>query len=220
MDSRKSLAPTPRTELRRIPARGSYDVPTVHAILDEALVCHVGFVHEGQPYVIPTAFARIEDRLIVHGAAASRLLDVVLAGGAPACVTVTLLDGLVLARSAFHHSMNYRSVVMLGRARVLADPAEKMIALRRFTNHILPGRFEEVRPPSDSELKATMVLSLPLEEVSAKIRKGPPVDDEGDIERPVWAGVIPLRGQLGTPEPMDNLVPGVPEIDRRRFTRF
>ena len=214
-----TFTPTPRTQVRRLPKRGVYDQTEVYAILDEGFLCHVGFAIDGQPYVIPTGYARLGDEIFIHGSAASRMLRA-LGDGVDVCVTVTLVDGFVLSRSAFHHSMNYRSVVMLGRARVLADPMEKMIAMRRFTNHILPGRFEEVRPPSDAELKATMVLALPLQEVSAKIRKGPPVEDEGDIDRPVWAGVVPLRGQLGTPEPMDNLVPGVPEIDRTRFTRF
>jgi uncharacterized protein len=214
-----TFTPTPRTQVRRLPKRGVYDQTEVYAILDEGFLCHVGFAIDGQPYVIPTGYARLGDEIFIHGSAASRMLRA-LGDGVDVCVTVTLVDGLVLSRSAFHHSMNYRSVVMLGRARVLADPMEKMIAMRRFTNHILPGRFEEVRPPSDAELKATMVLALPLQEVSAKIRKGPPVEDEGDIDRPVWAGVVPLRGQLGTPEPMDDLVPGVPEIDRTRFTRF
>jgi nitroimidazol reductase NimA-like FMN-containing flavoprotein (pyridoxamine 5'-phosphate oxidase superfamily) len=215
----ETFTPTARTQVRRIPQRGVYDKNEVYAILDEGYVCHVGFALDGQPYVVPTGYARLGDEILIHGSAASRMLRA-MGDGVDVCVTVTLVDGFVLSRSAFHHSMNYRSVVMLGRARVLADPVEKMIALRRFTNHILPGRFEEVRPPSDAELKGTMVLALPLEEVSAKIRKGPPVEDEGDIERPVWAGVVPLRSHLGTPEPMDNLVAGVPEIDRARFTRF
>lgn len=215
----ETFTPTARTQVRRIPQRGVYDKNEVYAILDEGYVCHVGFALDGQPYVVPTGYARLGDEILIHGSAASRMLRA-MGDGVDVCVTVTLVDGFVFSRSAFHHSMNYRSVVMLGRARVLADPVEKMIALRRFTNHILPGRFEEVRPPSDAELKGTMVLALPLEEVSAKIRKGPPVEDEGDIERPVWAGVVPLRSQLGTPEPMENLVPGVPEIDRARFTRF
>jgi nitroimidazol reductase NimA-like FMN-containing flavoprotein (pyridoxamine 5'-phosphate oxidase superfamily) len=214
-----TFTPTPRTQVRRLAQRGVYDRTEVYAILDEGFLCHVGFAIDGQPYVIPTGYARLGDEIFIHGSAASRMLRA-LGDGVDVCVTVTLVDGFVLSRSAFHHSMNYRSVVMLGRARVLADPMEKMIAMRRFTNHILPGRFEEVRPPSDAELKATMVLALPLQEVSAKIRKGPPVEDEGDIERPVWAGVVPLRAQLGTPVPMDDLVPGVPEIDRARFTRF
>ena len=215
----ESFSPTPRTQVRRIPQRGVYDRDVVYAILDEGYLCHVGFAMDGQTYVIPTGYARLGDEIFIHGSAASRMLRA-LGDGVDVCVTVTLVDGFVFSRSAFHHSMNYRSVVMLGRARVVADPAEKMIALRRFTNHILPGRFEEVRAPSDSELKATMVLALPIEEVSAKIRKGPPVEDEGDIERPTWAGVVPLCVQLGTPVPMDDLVPGVAEIDRARFTRF
>ncbi len=214
-----NFIPTARTQVRRIPQRGVYDKKEVYAILDEGYLCHVGFALDGQPYVIPTGYARLDDQIFIHGSAASRMLRA-MGDGVDVCVTVTLVDGFVLSRSAFHHSMNYRSVVMLGRARVLADPAEKMIALRHFTNHILPGRFEEVRAPSDIELKATMVLALALDEVSAKIRQGPPVEDAGDIGRPAWAGVIPLRSQLGTPVPMDDLAPGVQEIDRKRFTRF
>src|SRR4051795_9790463 len=175
-----SFTPTERTSVRRLGKRGVYDKAQVYAILDEGFVCHVGFALDGQPYVIPTGYARLGDEIFIHGSAASRMLHA-LGDGIDVCVTVTLVDGMVFSRSAFHHSMNYRSVVILGRARVLADPMEKMIALRRFTNHILPGRFEEVRPPSDAELKATTVLALPLEEVSAKIRNGPPVEDEADI---------------------------------------
>jgi len=214
-----TFPPTGRTALHRLPRRGVYDKAQVYAILDEGFVCHAGFVIDGQPYVIPTGYARSGDEIFLHGSAASRMLGA-LGDGLDVCVTVTLVDGFVLSRSAFHHSINYRSVVMLGRARVLADPAEKMAALRCFTNHILPGRWDEVRPPSDQELKATMVLALPLEEVSAKVRSGPPVEDESDIARPAWAGVVPLHGQLGEPVPMDDLAPGVPPIDRSRFTRF
>src|SRR6266567_163611 len=204
-----SFTPTARTTVRRIPKRGVYDKGEVYAILDEGFICHAGFAIDGQPYVIPTGYARLGDEIFLHGSPASRMLRS-MGDGLDVCVTVTLVDGFVLARSAFHHSINYRSVVMLGRARVLTDPAEKMIALRCFTNHILPGRWDEVRQPSDQELKSTMVLALPLEEVSAKVRKGPPVEDEGDIDRATWAGVVPLRGQLGEPIPMDDLVPGVP----------
>jgi len=214
-----TFPPTGRTTVRRLPQRGVYDKREVYAILDEGFICHVGFAIDGQPYVIPTGYARSGDEIFLHGSAASRML-LALGDGLDVCVTVTLVDGFVLSRSAFHHSINYRSVVMLGRARVLADPAEKTIALRCFTNHILPGRWDEVRPPSDQELKATMVLALPLEEVSAKVRQGPPVEDEGDIARPAWAGVVPLHGQLGEPVPMDDLAPGVPPFDRSRFTRF
>jgi nitroimidazol reductase NimA-like FMN-containing flavoprotein (pyridoxamine 5'-phosphate oxidase superfamily) len=215
----ETFTPTNRTQVRRIAQRGVYDRQEVYAILDEGYVCHAGFAIDGQPYVIPTGYARLGDEIFIHGSPASRMLRA-LGDGVDVCVTVTLVDGFVFSRSAFHHSMNYRSVVILGRARVLADPAEKMIALRRFTNHILPGRFEEVREPSDQELRGTMVLALPLDEVSAKVRKGPPLEEERDIPRPAWAGVVPLRTVPGTPEPMDDLVPGVPEIDRARFTRF
>jgi nitroimidazol reductase NimA-like FMN-containing flavoprotein (pyridoxamine 5'-phosphate oxidase superfamily) len=214
-----AFPPTPRTTVRRLPQRGVYDKAEVYAILDEGFICHVGFAIDGQPYVIPTGYARLGDEIFLHGSAASRMLRAI-GDGIDVCVTVTLVDGFVLSRSAFHHSINYRSVVMLGRARVLADPAEKTVAMRCFTNHILPGRWDEVRQPSDQELKATLVLALPLEEVSAKVRKGPPVEDEGDIPRPTWAGVVPLSGQLGEPIPMDDLVPGVLPIDRSRFTRF
>jgi uncharacterized protein len=219
MDTLNAFPPTGRTTLRRLPQRGVYDKAEVYGILDEGFICHVGFAMDGQPYVIPTGYARLGDEIFLHGSAASRMLRA-MGDGLDVCVTVTLVDGFVFSRSAFHHSINYRSVVILGRARVLADPVEKMIAMRCFTNHILPGRWEEVRPPSDHELKATLVLALRLEEVSAKVRKGPPVEDEGDIARPAWAGVVPLRGQLGEPVPMDDLPPGVAPLDRGRFTRF
>ncbi|MCU1236882.1 MAG: hypothetical protein JWP63_4849 [Candidatus Solibacter sp.] len=215
----ETFSPTARTQVRRLAQRGVYDRQEVYAILDEGYLCHVGFALDGQPYVIPTGYARLGDEIFIHGSPASRMLRA-MGDGVDVCVTVTLVDGFVFSRSAFHHSMNYRSVVMLGRARVLADPAEKMIAMRRFTNHILPGRFEEVRPPSDAELRGTMVLALPLEEVSAKVRKGPPIEEAGDVPLPVWAGVVPLHTTPGVPVPMDDLVPGAAEIDRARFTRF
>jgi uncharacterized protein len=215
----EAFSPTERTTVRRLPRRGVYDKAEVYAILDEGFICHVGFAIDGQPYVVPTGYARLGDEIFLHGSAASRMLRA-LGDGLDVCVTVTLVDGFVLSRSAFHHSINYRSVVMLGRARVLSDPQQKITAMRCFTNHILPGRWDEVRPPSDQELKSTMVLALPLEEVSAKVRKGPPIEDEGDIPRPTWAGVVPLRGRLGEPIPMDDLPPGVPPLDRSRFTRF
>ncbi len=207
---------TERTRLRRIPARGSYDRAQVYAILDEGKVCHVGFSLDGQPYVIPTAYARLADEVFLHGSAASRMLRA-LGDGIDVCVTVTLVDGLVLARSAFHHSMNYRSVVILGRARVLADPVEKMMALRCFTNHAVPRRWEEVRPPTDQELKGTSVLALALNEVSAKIRTGGPKDDEEDLAAPVWAGVIPLRTVVGAPVLAADLAPGTPPLDMARW---
>ncbi|MEO8367901.1 MAG: pyridoxamine 5'-phosphate oxidase family protein [Candidatus Solibacter sp.] len=214
-----TFSPTARTTLHRIPKRAVYDKGEVYKILDEGFVCHVAFAIDGEPYVIPTGYARLGDEIFLHGSAASRMLKA-LGDGIDVCVTVTLVDGFVLSRSAFHHSLNYRSVVILGRARVLTDPMEKMIAMRCFTNHILPGRWEEVRPPSDQELKGTMVLALGLEEVSAKVRKGGPVEDEGDLERPTWAGVVPLHSRAGEPQPMDDLVPGVETVDRARFAHL
>ena len=184
--------PTPRTTVRRLPDRARYDRATVGAILDEGLVCHVGFVDDGQPFVIPSAYARQGDRLVLHGSAASRMVKA-LAGGAPACVTVTLLDGLVLARSGFHHSMNYRSVVVIGRATEIQDPGEKRRALDAIVEHVAPGRAASVRPPSESELRATRVVALRLDEASAKVRTGPPKDDEADYALPVWAGELPLH---------------------------
>jgi uncharacterized protein len=194
------IQPTPRTQVKRLPKRGRYDRETVDQILDSAFVCHVGFSVDGQPYVIPTNFGRAEDTLYLHGSAASRMLKT-LSAGVPVCVTVTHVDGLVLARSAFHHSVNYRSVVILGTARLVDDPAEKMEALRIFTDHVMKGRWDDVRVPNELELKATTVLALPLEEVSAKVRTGGPVDDEEDYALPVWAGVLPLEMTVKEPIP-------------------
>jgi nitroimidazol reductase NimA-like FMN-containing flavoprotein (pyridoxamine 5'-phosphate oxidase superfamily) len=194
------FTPTERTQVKRLPKRGKYDRETVYAILDAGFVCHVGFSVDGQPYVIPTNYGRAGDTLYLHGSAASRMLRT-LSGGVPVCVTVTHVDGLVLARSAFHHSVNYRSVVILGTARLVEDPAEKMAALRIFTEHVLKGRWDDVRQPTEQELKATMVLALPLEEVSAKVRTGGPVDDEADYALPVWAGVLPLETVAQPPQP-------------------
>ena len=194
------LEPTPRTTLRRLPARGHFDRATVNAILDEALVCHVGFVSDGQPFVIPTIHARAGDEVFVHGSAASRMLKT-LQGGVPVCLTATLLDGLVLARSAFHHSMNYRSVVVLGDAQAVTDEREKWDALHAIVEHVAPGRWKEVREPSAKELAATLVLRLPIEEASAKVRTGPPLDDEEDYALECWAGVLPLRLTPAAPEP-------------------
>lgn len=201
-------APTPRTRVRRAPRRAAYDRATIDAILDEALVCHVAFVHDGQPYAIPTLHARVGDTIYLHASAASRMART-LAAGAPACLTATLVDGLVLARSAFHHSMNYRSAVVLGRPRALDDDAERLAALEALTERLVPGRWGEVRPPSRQELKGTHVLALPIEEASAKVRTGPPVDDEPDHALPVWAGVVPLALVAGAPEPDPRLRPGV-----------
>ena len=207
-----TLTVTPRTTLRRLPKRGSHDRAAIEAILDEGLVCHVGFVAEGQPMVIPTTYARQGERLVIHGSAASRMLRT-LAGGVPLCVTVTLLDGLVLARSTFHHSMNYRSVVVLGTATEVSDPAEKDAALTAIVEHVIRGRSAQVRPPTDLEMKATSVLALPIEEGSAKVRTGPPVDDEEDYALSCWAGVLPLALVPGTPLADPRLPEGVPVPD-------
>jgi len=213
-----TYTPTERTQVKRLPKRAVYDQARVHAILDEGFVCHVGFAVDGQPYVVPTLYARVGERIYFHGSAASRMLR--SAGdGVPVCLTVTLVDGFVLARSAFHHSMNYRSVVVLGSARLVTERAEKWEALHRFTNHIVPGRWEEVRQPSDQELKATSVLALDLDEVSAKVRTGPPADDEEDYALSVWAGVVPVEMRLGEPVPDSRLLPGAPQIDSSRLKR-
>ncbi|HYO76291.1 MAG TPA: pyridoxamine 5'-phosphate oxidase family protein [Thermoanaerobaculia bacterium] len=182
---------TERTRVRRLPKRGEYDRATINAILDEALVCHVGFVVENAPVVIPTIHWRDGDTLYIHGSAASRMLRS-LKKGVDVCVTVTLLDGLVLARSAFHHSMNYRSVVVLGTATEVTDDAEKVRALEALVEHVVAGRSAEIREPNELELRATSVLAVPITEASAKIRTGGPVDDDEDYALPVWAGVLPL----------------------------
>jgi nitroimidazol reductase NimA-like FMN-containing flavoprotein (pyridoxamine 5'-phosphate oxidase superfamily) len=189
---------TDRTTLKRLPMRGVYDRPAVFAILDEGFICHVGFIADGKPVVIPTGYARVAERLLIHGSAASRMLRT-LKTGIDVCVTVTLLDGLVLARSAFNHSMNYRSVVVFGKATAIEAADEKLAALRALSEHMIPGRWDEVRQPTDKELKATTVLSLPLDEVSAKVRTGPPHDDTEDYELEVWAGVLPLKLVAGEP---------------------
>ncbi len=190
---------TDRTTLKRLSKRGVYDRESVYGILDEGFICHVGFAIDARPFVIPTGYARVEDRLYIHGSQASRMLRT-LAGGIDVCLTVTLIDGLVLARSAFNHSMNYRSVVIFGRATVVEDEADKVAALFAFSEHVIPGRWEEVREPTQKELAATSVLSLDLVEASAKVRRGPPIDDEEDYALPVWAGVIPLH--LAASEPI------------------
>jgi len=213
-----TFTPTDRTLVRRLPKRGVYDRAQVYSILDEGYICHCGFALDGQPYVIPTGYARLADEVFIHGSAASRMLRAV-AEGIDVCVTVTLVDGLVLARSAFRHSMNYRSVVMLGRARLVSDPMEKYMALRCFTNHIVPDRWEELRPTTDQELKGTTVLALRLDEVSAKVRTGGPNDDNEDLGAHVWAGVIPLHTHLGDPIPASDLRPSAPRIDLARFRR-
>jgi uncharacterized protein len=199
---------TTRSELRRIPLRGSHDWDTIGRILDAGFLAHVGFCVEGQPFVIPTLYGREGDKLYLHGSAASRMLRQ-LETGIPACVTVTLVDGLVLSRSAFDHSMNYRSVVAFGMAKKIVDHVEKIESLRVISEHLIPGRWAEVRGPSESELKATSVLEFSIDEASAKVRTGPPLDNEKDYGSPVWAGVLPLEMRSGTPIPDDNLVEGV-----------
>jgi len=195
-----NYVPTARTRVVREPHRGVYDRATAYQILDEGFVCHVGFVVDGQPFVIPMGYGRAGDNLYIHGSAASRLLRN-LAQGVAVCVTVTLVDGLVLARSIFNHSMNYRSVVVLGTAVVVGDPEEKVEALRLLSEHILPGRWAESRQPNEQELKATLVMRLPITEFSVKVRQGPPLDDEADSAFPTWAGVVPLQMVAGTPIP-------------------
>ncbi len=203
-----TFTPTERTRVKRLPDRGKYDSETVFSILDEGIICHIGFVVDGQPYVIPTGYARLGDKLYIHGSAASRMLRT-LAGGVQVCVTVTLLEGLVVARSVFHSSMNYRSVVILGRATLVDNREEKMKALEAVTEQIIPGRWADARHPTESEMKQTSVLALPLEEVSAKVRTGGPHDDEEDYALPIWAGVLPLPVVPGAPIPDDRLNAGI-----------
>jgi nitroimidazol reductase NimA-like FMN-containing flavoprotein (pyridoxamine 5'-phosphate oxidase superfamily) len=215
------LPPTSRTTLKRLPKRGSHDRETINRILDEGFICHVGFVIDGRPFVIPTGYARAGDRLFIHGSQASRMLRA-LKAGSDVCVTVTLIDGLVLARSAFHHSMNYRSVVIFGNARLVDDPGEKLAALFALSEHMIPGRWNDAREPSEAELQQTTVLELAIDEASAKIRTGPPLDDEEDYAMNVWAGVLPM--QLTTVDPIADPrlprnieVPGyVLEYDRKK----
>ena len=190
--------PTTRTRVVREPDRAVYDRETIYRILDEGFICHVGFCLDGQPFVIPTSYGRKDADLYIHGSAASRMLRQ-MKDGVSVCVTVTLLDGLVLARSVFNHSMNYRSVVILGKATLVDEPEEKLTALRVLSEHIIPGRWDDARQPNERELKATSVLRLPVEELSAKVRTGPPTDDQEDYSFPTWAGVIPLRMEAGEP---------------------
>jgi hypothetical protein len=203
---------TRRTRVYRKPGRGSYDRDEVHSILDEALVCHVGFVQDGQPYVIPTIHAREGETLYLHGANANRTFRV-LAEGAPCCLTATLVDELVLARAALHHSLNYRSVIVLGTTREVTDADEKQRALRLVVEHIAPGRADEVRGPSEVDLRSTKVLSMEIEEASAKVRTGPPIDDDEDLDLPNWAGQLPLTLGTGDPIPAPDLTGDLPVPD-------
>jgi uncharacterized protein len=196
--------PTTRTTVKRHPERGDYDRDVIDAILDEALMCHLGFVVDGQPFVIPTIHARDGDVLYIHGSPGSRMLRTAKTG-VDICVTATLLDGLVLARSVYNHSMNYRSVVVLGRAHEVTDPDEKLRAMQCVVEHVVKGRWNDARQPNEGELKGTTILSLPLDEASAKIRSGPPVDDEDDLALPVWAGIVPLRLEPSEPTAADGV---------------
>jgi nitroimidazol reductase NimA-like FMN-containing flavoprotein (pyridoxamine 5'-phosphate oxidase superfamily) len=209
------FTPTERTKVRRLPDRGKYDPESVYGILDEAFICHVGFVVDGQPYVIPTGFARVNDTLYIHGSAASRMLRT-LADGVQVCITATLVDGIVMARSGFHSSMNYRSVVILGRAMQVEGRDEKLAALEAFSEQVMPGRWKDLRETTDAELKGTLVLTLPLKEVSAKVRTGPPKDDESDYALPLWAGVVPLKLTAGTPIDDPRLPRGIEPPDYAR----
>ena len=201
--------PTARTRITREPERAVYERTTAYQILDEGFICHVGFVLDDQPFVIPTSYGRSGDNLYIHGSAASRMLRN-LDQGIAVCLTVTLSDGLVLARSIFNHSMNYRSVVVLGTAVAVEDPSEKLQALRALSEHILPGRWDEARKPNDRELKATTVMRLPITEFSAKVRTGPPIDNEEDYSFPTWAGVVPLQIVAGSPINDPRLDPKTP----------
>jgi nitroimidazol reductase NimA-like FMN-containing flavoprotein (pyridoxamine 5'-phosphate oxidase superfamily) len=204
--------PTPRTRVRRLPKRGVYDRATINAILDEGLVCHVGFVIGGQPFVIPTLHARDGDRVLIHGSAASRMLRN-LDDGVDMCLTVTLADQLVIARSAFHSSMNYRSVVIFGKARLIEEPRAKLDALHALVEHLIPGRWNDCRQPNTKEMKATWILELPIDEASAKIRTGPPIDDDEDYASGFWAGVLPLKNGFGKPMPDAKLRRGIAAPD-------
>ncbi len=200
---------TPRTEITRLPKRGSYDVATVHAILDEALVCTVAYVHEGQPFQIPTGFARVNNTVYIHGSVGAWYMRQI-AEGAPVCFSATLIDGMVLARSAFHHSVNYRSVVFFAKGRRVTEREELYQSLEVFTNKMCPGRWNDIRQPNDSEWKGTMVIAFELTEASAKVRTGGPKDDDEDYSLDVWAGVQPIQLVRGVPIPDEQLKPGVP----------
>jgi nitroimidazol reductase NimA-like FMN-containing flavoprotein (pyridoxamine 5'-phosphate oxidase superfamily) len=187
-----------RSKINRLPSRGYYDKETINQIIDEALYCHVSFAYNNQPYIIPTIHARMNDRIVLHGAKGSRMMKHI-AEGNEVCIALTLMDGLVLARSVFHHSMNYRSVVLFGKGKLFENKVKKLEALKAITEHLIPGRWEDARKPNEKELKATTVVSIDIDEASAKIRTGPPIDDEEDYNLPVWAGVIPILQKFDSP---------------------
>jgi nitroimidazol reductase NimA-like FMN-containing flavoprotein (pyridoxamine 5'-phosphate oxidase superfamily) len=193
-----NFIPTEKTKVNSLPKRGFYDRETIYNILDEGIICHVGFVIKGKPFVIPTAYVRVDDYIYVHGAKSNRMINAINEGS-EACIAVTLLDGYVLARSAFHHSMNYRSVVMFGKGSIVEDGEEKMKALKEFTEHLVKGRWNDVRKPHEKEMNTTSVLKFPIEEASAKVRTGPPADDKADYDMDVWAGVLPVKTMFGAP---------------------
>ena len=205
----KSIPQTKRTTLKRLPKRGVFDREAIDEILDEGFICHVGFIVDDKPFVIPTGYARVSDKIFIHGSQASRMLRN-LEQGSDVCLTITLIDGLVLARSAFHHSINYRSVVVFGRATLVDEPTEKLNALRALSEHMIRGRWDDVREPSDAEMKMTTVLCLSLDEASAKVRVGPPIDDEEDYAMNVWAGVVPLQLVAGEPVADPRLPTNIP----------
>jgi nitroimidazol reductase NimA-like FMN-containing flavoprotein (pyridoxamine 5'-phosphate oxidase superfamily) len=200
---------TEKNRIKRLPKRGEYDRETIYRILDEALICHVGFVEDRQPYVIPINFARLGNKIVLHGAKASRLLKHITAGH-PVCVEATIVDGLVLARSVFHHSVNYRSAVLFGTGCAIQDEREKLAALEAIAEHLIPGRWQETRPPNQKEMNATSVVSIRIEEASAKVRMGPPVDDEEDYALPVWAGILPLQAAPSNPIRDERLPEDIP----------
>ncbi len=194
----KEFSLTKKNTVKRLSKRGFYDEETIYKILDEGIICHVSFVLSNQPYIIPTAYVRVGDNIYIHGAKANQMMNA-LNEGTDACIAVTLLDGYVLARSAFHHSMNYRSVVLFGKGKIVEDKSEKLMALKAFSEHLIPGRWDDVRSPDDKELSATIVLKFSIDEASAKVRTGPPVDDKEDYELNIWAGVVPFKFKTGEP---------------------
>lgn len=204
-----NFTPTDKTTVRRKPDRGTFDRELIYSILDEAFVCHVGFIADGNPFVVPTNYVRVGDKLFLHGSTASRLMRT-LASGAPFCLSVTLLDGIVFSPTATGHSVNYRSVVVIGRAEPIEDPQAKLAAMRDFVEYVIRGRWASVRPPNEQELKGTMVLAVPLKEVSAKVRTGPAVDDEKEYAGPAWTGVLPFKWTPGTPVPDPRGNPAIP----------
>jgi len=205
------FAKTTRNKVKRLPKRGHYDKETIYHLIDQAIMCYVAFVQDGQPFIIPTLHARQGDNILLHGSRASRMMRHLEAGNS-VCINITMVDGLVLARAVFHHSMNYRSVVLFGKGQLVPDE-EKMAGLELFTERIMPGRWDDARQPNKQELKATTIISIPIESASAKVRVGPPGDDDEDYDLPIWAGVVPITQQVGTPQPDPLLRDGVPLPD-------